>query len=288
MTRSKKRLKNRRCSNGFAILEAAAILVVVLPIVFVVVGLVDYFYQIVTISRYLNHYVSELDLSTLRIHTNNQDYFLRTRGQDIISEVRAVARNLKSDLEEHSGARNVEVLFGAMVFRVNDQTGALEEPGEYRLNGVKQPYPVVRPWPDSSDYRGQANSPLGRIFSELFLNPSISGCERDLGGNVIACNNLPSPLAISSGLRGVRQQVHYGASNPFSATFANDPSQYIYTTGFNQSNFFRVTAIAGLYVHVDLGNSLLAVFAGALPSYLGQSDFFEVEFQKLLTTRGDF
>lgn|GEM_PF-5606754 len=291
-----------RQKQGFALLEIAVTMAILVPIIFGVIGLVDYVYITGKIKRVAVNTLPEINVPVLKVSQSGVgDYFSRINADNLRTAFDTYALTFRNRLTstlglnptQHSAFYRAEM--GFVGYLIDVRTGAFQS-----LSGS-----------NIASWSGSANPPSnwsknraiyarcfgGFIPSHVNICPphtcpaqSCSGTYSTapyaipaqgisplydmffrLGQNQASDSEF-KVLAISNPMRGTYQQGYYGESIELYYPAATRQEQLMDGFNYTTVNFLRHTAVFGIHITVDFRYR----FTGKLMKAMGLNPVFKM------------
>ncbi|MCA9201225.1 MAG: hypothetical protein KDA87_26975 [Planctomycetales bacterium] len=247
-------MKRIGCQRAISTLEACGILVVVLPVLVVSAGLMNYMYEINLVKSLVDEYVNALNERTLHIQTGEQDYFMRARKSRIQELLEENIAELESDLDRLYGTANYLAETAYAAYQISPQSGQITGMANVYAEGGGHEDALVVLTRGSQTDMAHLEQTLKSIYS------AGVGGQREIVGD----STMASIFSRPSGLKGARAQIHYGPSHIMGQAIRRGASD-TYRPRYPHSNYYRTAVAVGVAVSVDFSGT----FTGHVLAMLG-------------------
>jgi hypothetical protein len=290
---------NTRQKQGFALLEIAVTMAILVPIIFGVIGLVDYVYITGKIKRVAVNTLPEINVPVLKVSQSSVgDYFSRINADNLRAAFDTYALTFRNRLASTLGLNPTQqsafyrAEIGFVGYLIDVRTGAFQS-----LSGSS-----IATWsgsvnPPSNWSRNRAIYAKcfgGFITSHIDICPAhvcpSQNCSVGVGyarpnqgisplydmffrlGQNQASDSEFKVLAISNPMRGTYQQGYYGESIELYYPAYTREEQLMDGLNYTTLNFLRHTAVFGVHITVDFRYR----FTGKLMQAMGLDPVFKM------------
>lgn len=295
-------MKFKRNRSGFALLEIAVTMAVLVPIIFGVVGLVDYVYVTGKVKRVAVNTLPEINIPVLKVAQSGVgDYFSRINSDNLKTAFDNFAPTFRNRVASalglnptlHSAFYRAEIGFVGYLIdvrtgafknlsgsNIGDWSGSVNPPSNWSRNraiyarcfgGLIASHVNICPahvCPSQNCNGGYGATPYARPAEGI--SPLYDMFYR-LGQNQ-ATDSEFKVLAISNPMKGTYQQGYYGESIELYYPAYTRQDQLMDGLNYTTVNFLRHTAVFGIHITVDFRYR----FTGKIMQLMGLDPVFKL------------